>query len=235
MGKSYESIAVISDMHIPYNHPDLIPFLCRVKEKYKPDKWVCIGDEVDSHALSFHDHDPDLPNAGYELIKSRLVLRDIFQLIPSCDVLDSNHGSMVYRKAYAHGIPMAYIKNYNEILKAPVGWKWSDELILEMSDGNKVYFHHGKMANTLLASKGESMSFVQGHFHSQFNIQYWGCKQGLYFALTVGCLIDPKSMAFNYGKNFSKRPIIGMAVIVNGQPILIPMVLDRNGAWVGRL
>jgi len=225
----------LSDMHIPYQHPDLIPFLYKVKEKYEPDKWVCIGDEVDYHALSFHDSDPDLPSSGDELLRAKSVLKDIFQLIPSCDVLDSNHGSMVYRKAYAHGIPKACIKNYNETLDAPKGWKWFDELILNMSDGNKVYFHHGKMSNSLAASKGESMSFVQGHYHSQFNIQYWGCKQGLYFAVTVGCLIDPKSMAFSYGKNFSKRPIIGMCVIIDGKPILIPMVLNEDGSWIGRL
>ena len=28
------------------------------------------------------------------------------------DLLDSNHGSLVFRRAYKHGIPKAYIKKY---------------------------------------------------------------------------------------------------------------------------
>jgi len=162
-------------------------------------------------------------------------LKDIFKLIPECDVLESNHGSLVYRKAFAHGIPRAYLKGYQEVLGAPKGWKWSEDLILECSDGRKVYFHHGKVANVLNASKGEAMSFVQGHYHARFEIQYWGNRSGLYYGMTVGCLINPKSLAFAYGKNFSKRPIIGMGVILDGVPVLIPMLLDKHGRWDGRI
>ena len=222
-------------MHIPNHHPDLLPFLCRVKEKFSPDKWICIGDEVDKHALSFHDSDPDLPSAGDELILAQERLKDIFKLIPECQVLDSNHGSMAYRKAYASGIPRAYMRGYAEVLGAPRGWTWHDELIVSATDGSDIYFHHGKVANVLTASKGEAMSFVQGHYHSRFEIQYWGNKGGLYFGMTVGCLIDPSSMAFSYGKNFSKRPIIGMGLILDGMPVLIPMVLDKMGRWDGRI
>ena len=54
-----KSILIISDTHIPYHHPDLIPFLKDLKEIYKPDRVIHIGDEVDKHAMSFHDSDPD--------------------------------------------------------------------------------------------------------------------------------------------------------------------------------
>ena len=75
-----KSILVISDTHIPYHHKDLIPFLAAIKKFYKPDRVVHIGDELDKHALSFHDSDPDLPSAGDELkislpyIKARAVM-----------------------------------------------------------------------------------------------------------------------------------------------------------------
>jgi predicted phosphodiesterase len=63
----YKSILVISDTHVPYHHKDLFPFLKEVKKQLNPDKVVHIGDELDKHALSFHDNDPDLPSAGDEL------------------------------------------------------------------------------------------------------------------------------------------------------------------------
>ena len=46
-----KSILIISDTHIPYHHPDLIPFLKDLKEIYKPDRVIHIGDEVDILSL----------------------------------------------------------------------------------------------------------------------------------------------------------------------------------------
>ena len=57
----------ISDQHMPYEHPDMFAFLAAIKRKYKPTLVVNGGDEVDAHALSFHDSDSDLPSAGDEL------------------------------------------------------------------------------------------------------------------------------------------------------------------------
>ena len=45
-------ILLISDMHIPYHHPDLLAFLQHLKDKYKPTRVICLGDEVDKRAIS---------------------------------------------------------------------------------------------------------------------------------------------------------------------------------------
>jgi len=96
-------IIILSDMHIPYNHPDMLNFLKAVKTKYKPTRALCVGDEVDYHAMSFHDSDPDLPSAGDELVNSIKILKDVYKIFPQMDLVDSNHGSMVYRKGKHHG------------------------------------------------------------------------------------------------------------------------------------
>ncbi len=62
-----DRILVISDMHHPYSHPDVLPFLTALNKKYQPTRVVCVGDEIDCHAMSFHDSDPDLMSAGDEL------------------------------------------------------------------------------------------------------------------------------------------------------------------------
>src|ERR1700749_1207382 len=97
--KQAKSILVLSDMHHPYAHPDTVPFLKAVKAKYKPDTVVCIGDEADFHDSSFHDSDPDLDSAGVELEKAIKGLAPIYKLFPKVTVIESNHGSMVMRKA----------------------------------------------------------------------------------------------------------------------------------------
>ena len=55
-----KSILVISDQHAPYHHIDTIDFLAAIKQKYKPDTVVNIGDEMDWHSISFHDSHPGL-------------------------------------------------------------------------------------------------------------------------------------------------------------------------------
>ena len=229
-----KSILIISDTHVPYHHPDLIPFLKDLKEIYKPDRVIHIGDEVDKHAMSFHDSDPDLPSAGDELKQSLPIIKQIEELFPKMDLLDSNHGSLVYRRALKHGIPKAYLRDYNEFLKVGKGWKWLDDLTIQTSNG-PVYFCHGKVADVLKLAQSMGMSCVQGHYHSSYNIKYYGNSLGLYYGLQVGCLVDKDSLAFRYNKTQRARPIIGCAGIFNGLPKLIPMVLNKNGRWIKKV
>ncbi len=229
----YKRILVISDLHTPYSHPDVVRYLRALNKKYKFDKIVCIGDEIDYHALSFHDSDPDLPSAGLELEAAIKALVPIYKMFPHVDVVESNHGSMVLRKALANGMPKRVIRNYNETLDAPAGWKWFDDLIIQTPLG-PVYFHHSRGA-ALKTSQLYGMSHVCGHMHEQFNVSYWSTPAKLLFGMTVGCLIDRKSFAFAYNKTNLKRPIIGSGVIINGIPMLEPMVLDKAGRWIGHL
>ena len=230
-------ILVISDTHTPFQHPDTLKFLQAIKDKYNPDRVVHIGDEIDSHAMSFWPSDPDCFSAGDELIRAREVIWQMEELYPKVDVIESNHGSLWYRKAKHHGIPREVIRTYEEILfpKRKTGWKWHYDLTLRLPNGQPCYFHHGKSANNLLASQKLGMSFVQGHYHGKFNVQYWGNSERLNWSMNVGCLIDDKALAFEYNKTTMDRPVIGCGLIVDSQPRLLPLVMKSNGRWNGRL
>lgn len=218
-------ILFISDMHIPYHHQNTLPFLKSLKEKYKPTRIICLGDELDKHALSFHDSDPDLMSAGDELKASLPVIKQLHELFPVMDIIDSNHGSLVWRKAKHHGIPRHYIKSYNDVLDVGSGWKWHNDMVLDLPDGQKVYVHHGKSSDAFKTSQAMSMSHVCGHYHEKFAIHYWANPNGLYFAMNSGCLIEDESYAFAYNNCNLKRPIIGTSLIINGVPVLEAMPL----------
>jgi len=229
-----KSILIISDLHVPYEHQDALAFLKAVKTKYKPNKIICIGDEVDYHALSFHDSDPNLPSAGDELLQAKVKLKAFYKLFPNVTLVDSNHGSMVWRKAMANGMPREMFKDYNELLEAPKGWVWVDDITLKLPDGTSCYFHHSR-GNALKTGQVYGMSHVCGHHHESFNINYWSTPERLSFAMTVGCLVDRKSLALAYAKNNLKRQILGVGIIINGNPQLIPMRLNKNGRWNKKL
>jgi hypothetical protein len=107
--------------------------------------------------------------------------------------------------------------------------------VIRLPDGTDCYFHHSKGVNAKKNSQAMGMSFVQGHHHESFEIQYWGNPNALLFGMTCGCLVDGKSLALAYNKNNLKRPVIGCSVIIDSKPILIPMVLNKKGRWIGRL
>ena len=73
----FKSILVISDLHIPYQHPDSFEFLKAIKKEFKPDFIVNIGDLLDFHAINMHTHDPDLYSAGHELDKSKEYIKQL--------------------------------------------------------------------------------------------------------------------------------------------------------------
>lgn len=227
--KKYDNsrILFLSDMHIPYHHKNLLSFLEMLKKRYDPTRVICVGDEVDHHALSFHDSDPDLSSAGDEVKKTLGVIAEVNKLFPEMDLVDSNHGSLAYRKAKHHGIPRHYIKSYNDVLGVDAGWQWHYDLVIDMSefDVPDVYVHHGKSSNGLRLSQSMGMSSVQGHFHETMNIQYWANPKGLYYSMQIGCLIDDDSYAFAYNNANLKRPLIGTGLILEGTPVLEVMPL----------
>ena len=230
-----KSVLIISDTHCPYNHPDMVAFLKAIKKKFRPDRVIHIGDEIDGHAISFHPSDPDLASPGDELALAISRLKPLYKLFPRVDVVESNHGSLVYRKGKVHGIPRFVFKSYREVLGAPTGWNWHFNLTLELSNGRKCFFTHGKSASPGKLSQAESMSAVQGHYHEKFEIFYWANDDGNFFDMKVGCLINDKSLAFEYNNVNLKRPIIGTGIILDGQPRLLPMVLNERGRWLGKL
>jgi hypothetical protein len=225
----------ISDLHAPYGHADSVAFLKALSQKYSPDLIVCMGDEADHHGLNFHGVDPDLLGHGDEIKTAIGRLKPIYDLFPKCEVLESNHGSLGYRRAKFSGMSKHMMKPYPQQIESPKGWKWHMDLVVSHDNCPPIYFCHGKSSNILGLSQSMGMCVVQSHFHEKFSINYWANPIGLYWAMQLSCLIEDKSLAFAYNKINKNRPIVGTGVIINGHPKLEPMVLKKDGRWTGKL
>lgn len=231
-----ESILVIPDIHAPYQHPDTLQFLRAVKQAFEPDLCVQLGDELDYHALSFHDSDPNLESAGTELEQGKLFLKCLVHEFPNLLVCHSNHGSMVYRRAKAHGLPVQLLKKYRDIVIPSVsnhGWSWAFSWRINTPLGEVLFKH--QTTGILADAAHNSCNLVVGHNHGNFSVEYSASSSHLYYGAYAGCLIDKDALAFAYGKHSLKKPIIGCMVILSGRPMLIPMVLDTTGRWIGEL
>ena len=231
---THKKILVISDLHIPYHHKDAFEFLKEIKKEYNPDFVVNIGDLLDFHAISMHSHDPDLSSAGDELKIARKYIRELESIFPKMIEVESNHSSLVYRRALKFGISKEFLKDYGEFLSTKK-WQWIDDLTITMSNGQRCFFTHGRSADILKVSQAMGMSAVQGHYHTKFLISWWANPDNLFFGMNVGCLINQKSLAFNYAKNFKTRFILGCGIIIYGIPRLLPLVLNEKGNWIKKL
>ena len=235
-GKNKRTL-VIGDMHMPYQHPDALKFLEAIKRKYKPDIVINAGDEVDGHAISFHPTDSDLASAGDELQKAIDIIhspKGLYKLFPKMDLLESNHGSLHIRKAKANGIPLRYIKSYQEIYDTPT-WSWYDDIILKTKLGD-VYLCHGKSGMYNKMSKEMGMSCIQGHYHSKFEVTWTKTALSERFNAFSGCLIDQRSLAFAYSKTNLPVALLGSIVVSReGYPRLIKMQLNSKNRWDGKL
>lgn len=230
------SILVIPDLHAPHHHRDSLGFLCAVRKAFQPDLVVCLGDELDYHALSFHDSDPNLDSAGVELEKAKKFMKELHTEFPEVLVCHSNHGSMQYRRAKAHGIPVQLIRKYRDVIFPKHGakcWSWRFGWRVSTPLGEVMFKH--QTTNVVNDAAHNQCSLVVGHNHSAFSVTYAASSAHLYWGMYCGCLVDKDSMAFAYGKNSMNKPILGCAVILEGRPMLIPMVLNADGRWIGRL
>jgi len=131
---------------------------------------------------------------------------------------------MIYRKAKHHGIPLAHLKPLPELYETRM-WSWHTEIMVKTKLG-AVYFCHGKSSVPFKVALAMGCSSIQGHFHGEFRIMWkkFADKRLIYDCIS-GCLIDPNSDAFAYGKNHLPKPVLGATIIhANGIPELVPML-----------
>jgi hypothetical protein len=229
-----QTILAIPDLHCPFEHRDALAFLKAVEAKYEPDKIVCLGDEVDSYALSTYEHGPDTYSAGHELDRATEHLKPFYKAFPVVSVCTSNHTNRIVKKAFRAGLPAKFLKSFADILNAPSGWIWKDRWIYD----NIVYEHgegYSGAAAARLITKDNMKSTVFGHIHAYAGVQYLSNPYEQFFGMNCGCLVDEESYAFQYAKLMKNKPILGCGIVMNGVPYFIPMICNTNNRWIGRV
>jgi hypothetical protein len=229
---------LLSDIHFPYHHVDALKFIKAVVDHFDPDLTVILGDELDSHSLSFYPHHPDLANATRELEEGRKCIKELDAILGGDTMpvlaVESNHTSRVYRKGKSAGIPRGLILPYEDVLG--VDWRFSKDWVVPIGEGEDLLCSHQKGNNARTAGQQAGMSIAMGHFHKRCQLDGWTDNLNRErFALQVPCLIDFDSPAYSYDENSPNRPNLGCAVVIKGIPTIVRMFVDKDNRWTGDL
>ena len=227
---------VIGDTHLPAEHPDYLAFCAAVKRKYRCGNVLHVGDFVDWHAVSFHETDPDLPSAGDELSLGQHRTQQWAKAFPRMHICAGNHDKLSERRMRAHGLPKAFLKQYNDIIGAPRSWVWHPSYYeFELGCGMPVVMQHG-ISSSLEAGKLKlrTASLVSGHHHSTAGVAWNTAPDWRLFYLAVGCGVDMMHPAMAYAdQGVLKMPTLGCGVILEGYAAHIPMWLNEDAQWKG--
>lgn len=206
-----ENVLVIGDTHLPFEHKDYLDFCKDIQTRCKCGTVVHIGDLVDNHSISYHEHDPDGWSPSDEMKQTDEHLKPWFKAFPKLHLCRGNHDSLVDRKSKTVGLPRRAFKPYRDIWNLPKGWKDDFEFII-----NGVLYKHGtgmsgRYAHIMCAERSR-MSSVIGHTHSSCGVEYIVSSKDCIFGMNVGCGIDRKKYAFAYGKDFPRKPVLSCGV-----------------------
>lgn len=218
---------VIGDTHAPFTHKHYLEFCERIRDKHRCDVVGHIGDEVDNHAISYHEKNPDGSSAGDEGERAQKMLQGWYKAFPKVKVCIGNHGNLHARQARTAGLPKRFIKEHKDAWQAPKGWVWA---LRHEVDGMQL-IHGTKFSGALghlRAAKEHRQSTVIGHLHSFGGVAYTATHHDCLFGMNVGCGIDIEAYAFEYGIEFPIRPTLGCGVVIDGVEAYFERMLFKN-------
>lgn len=214
-------VLIIGDTHCPAMLPEYPNFLKEMYKAWDCDKVVHIGDLADFHAISFHQKEFGLESIEAELDEARHQVASITKIFPEVEYLTGNHSALPIRQAREVGLPPSMLVSLGELLNLPDTWNiyprhhdlMIDDVIYRHGDKGR-----GNQLNAAFLNAGmEFASVVQGHYHSQAGVCYGANHKTRYFGLQVGCGTDPRSPYLNYSKVYSKRPLLGCGIVIDGE------------------
>ncbi len=225
-------VLVIGDTHCPAMLDEYPDFLAQTYETWDCDRVVHIGDLADFHAISFHQKQFGLESIEHEMEAAREQVATLTSLFPKVDYLTGNHTALPARQAAEVGLPPSLMLSLSAILDLPKGWNVHPRHYDLNIDG--VIYRHGDKGRSnqinaaFLNAQNEFQSLVQGHFHAQAGVVYGANQRDRYFGLQVGCGTDPRSDYMAYSNVYSKRPLLGCGIVLDGEYAAFePLMLEN--------
>ena len=209
-----DNVLIIGDLHLPFEKDGYLEFCKEQEEKYNCGTVIHIGDLIDKHAISYHEHDPNGNSIGDEHKLALEKAKKWYKAFPNVKICIGNHDALPFRKAFTAGLPSNWLKSYQEMFESPKTWEWK---FTHQIKG--VIYQHGTGLSGEMASincaRENRQSTVIGHLHTVMNTRFLASYKDLIFGMSVGCGIDHTKYAFAYGKENTRKPVIACVVVLN--------------------
>jgi len=226
-------VLVVPDLHAPAIHPKAFDFVRHIQDCWQTDRTVFLGDAFDLHALSYHQKEAGTKRILDEVYESRKQLEPFYKHFSrgKVDFLVGNHDALICRKAVDAEIPEEFIRPIKDIFGMPDNWKVTGRYGTVEIDG--VAYRHGDagaggQTPAITQAKQAMRSTVIGHFHAAFGVQWYACDAMRIFGMSAGSLCDPTHLQQRYGQKYTKRPIVGMGVVLDGTHPFCEVMPTKN-------
>lgn len=216
---------IIGDTHAPFTKAGYLDFCNDARKKYGCKRVCHVGDIVDNHAISFHEHDPEGRSAGDELALARREVKKWAKAFPKVDCAIGNHDELIRRQAFTAGLPSAYLKSFRDAYEAPVGWRFQ----FNWNYGNWQLTHGTGSSGHDAAYKAAfsaRISTAMGHIHTGASVKYHASNHDIIWAMLVGSGISRTAYAFNYGRDFKDKPIVSLGLVLEGGKLAMVLPMD---------
>ena len=220
-----ENTIIIPDLQLPFVKKGFLEFCMGVRDRYNCTQAVNIGDVGDQNQLSSFLNNVNGFSAGEEADEVVKEVERWHKEFPYSYVCIGNHDFRYYKAALRAGLPVQYLKTFNEVLGTPTwNWGWS---FIQYGDLGPILYTHGKKTGKFAhrqTAEAEGSSVVMGHTHYYAGVEWIQTRFKRFFALAVGCGIDYERYAFEYGYDRTLKPQLGCGVVLEHgtRPMFIP-------------
>ena len=195
-------VGVNGDTRFPLSLPCYLDFVRETFARWHVDTVVHIGDMIDHHAISFHEHFPDGLSPGAEVTAALADVQEWVGAFPRLRWVMGNHDKLPRRKLTASGLPARMLRR--NIYDIPTTWEQDESYLI---DG--VLYTHGTGSSGENGARNlarrRSVPCVVGHYHRAMGVAYTPSHDGgNLFGLQVGCGIEHTSYAMEYGRDYGR-------------------------------
>lgn len=222
-------VGIIGDTHCPGMLKGYPQFLRETFKAWNDDTVVHIGDLVDWAAISFHGKDPRLPAVLSERQAAQKQVNELQKAVPMDYWMLGNHDALPERQAAEVGLPPDLLVAHRDYWNLPDSVDVMPRFSRLEIDG-VLYFHGDQGPGGMYAmanqAKQNFQSCVLGHLHALGGVYYLANHSHRVFGMNVGCGMDWELLQFEYGWKFTKKPLVGCGIVLDGvQAYWEPMVL----------
>lgn len=209
----------LGDLHLPFENKYALDFAIELVREHNiaPENVHSVGDFWDLYWFSRHEKSSNAEGSpSIELKDARYKAKEWVKKFPMMKMSIGNHDLRLYRKGNEANLPAEAIRGLHEIFDLPPTWQIEEQFVIFAEHSPILLIHGEGFKDAREAALYNGMNVVMGHLHSKANVQIIKTANQEFWGADSGCLVQPETYAFEYGKKSKLKNILGSIIVHNG-------------------